>query len=117
MNSKAYSEEMKQKMIEREIKENENLLKSMRKLQRGENVSVKDLDRVKEYMKKQSFSHEQGLNINHLAIGLEEDIDKKKKSVSKNREALKRRRLNQERVRRMRRIHQNEIHQEKELEI
>lgn len=51
MNGKEYSEEMKQKMIEREVKENENLLKSMRKLQRGENVSVKDLDRVKEYIK------------------------------------------------------------------
>lgn len=117
MNSKEYSKEMKQKLIEREVEKNEKTLRSMRKLQRGESVSVSDVERVKEYMITQSFSHDQGLNINYLAIGLEEEVDKKKKSVSKNKEALKRRRLNQERIRRMRRIHQNEKHQEKELDM
>lgn len=117
MNSKNYRDEMKQKQIERELQEKEKVLLSIRKLQEGKNVNVNDLEKVKEYIKVQYSIDKQGIDLNYLAVELNDEVEKKRKEVAKDKDLSRRKRLNQERLKRLRRIHQNEKHKEKELEF
>lgn len=117
MNVKQYSELMKHLSIEKESQEKEDVLKSIRKVQEGKSVSVKDLDVTREYLNKKSLSHDKGLDLNYLTLDLEKEVVDSKENVAKSKQRVKRRGLDLERLRRQRRIYQNETHKGKVMEL
>lgn len=117
MNVKQYSELMKHLSIEKESQEKEDVLKSIRKVQEGKSVSVKDLDVTREYLNKKSLNHDKGLDLNYLTLDLEKDVVDSKENVAKSKQRVKRRGLDLERLRRQRRIYQNETHKGKVMEL
>lgn len=117
MNVKQYSELMKHLSIEKESQEKEDVLKSIRKVQEGKSVSVKDLDVTREYLNKKSLNHDKGLDLNYLTLDLEKEVVDSKENVAKSKQRVKRRGLDLERLRRQRRIYQNETHKGKVMEL
>lgn len=117
MNVKQYSELMKHLSIEKESQEKEDVLKSIRKVQEGKSVSVKDLDVTREYLNKKSLSHDKELDLNYLTLDLEKEVVDSKENVAKSKQRVKRRGLDLERLRRQRRIYQNETHKGKVMEL
>src|SRR5690625_3973146 len=117
MNVKQYSELMKHLSIENDAKEKDDILRAVRNVQEGKNVSVKDLDVTREYINKQSLSNDKGMDLNYLALDLEEQVVHSKEDVKKSKQRVKRRGLDLERLRRQRRIYQNETHKGKVMEL
>lgn len=117
MNVKQYSELMKHLSIEKDAKEKADILRAVRNVQEGKSVSVKDLDVTREYLNKQSLSNDKGMDLNYLALDLEEQVVHSKEDVKKSKQRVKRRGLDLERLRRQRRIYQNETHKGKVMEL
>ena len=117
MNAQQYSELMKHLSKERKVKEKEKLLSALKRVRLGERVSVQDLDRVREYVNLNSLDHTKKMNISHLSIELEQDVYKEKDDVERSKNRLKRKGIDLKRLRRMRRVHQNEYYTENTNEL
>ncbi len=57
MNAKQYTELMKHLSKQKEMKEKEKLLSSVQRVRGGRLVTVEDLDRVREYVNQNTYSH------------------------------------------------------------
>lgn len=115
MNAKQYSELMKHLSKQREVEEKEKLLSSVQRVRDGMMVTVEDLDRVREYLNQNVYSHKKEIDLHHVEASLENDVVKDKNNVKKSKERLKRVGIDLDRIKRFRRIHQYEKHLEKKL--
>lgn len=115
MNAKQYTKLMKHLSKQREMKEKEKLLSSVQRVRDGRVVTVEDLDRVREFVNQNVYSHKKEVDLSHVERNLENDVLEDKNNVKKSKERLKRSGIDLERIKRFRRMQQHEQHLEKKL--
>lgn len=103
MNQKSYNEEFKQQIIEAELEEEQYIVETFQRVLNGKNVTENDLKLV-EKVKSQRKKEGKSVDSKKTLASLEKGLVQKKDAVTKNRKAIKKRRLNRDRLRRQRRL-------------
>lgn len=117
MNHKSYSEEIQQKLLEAELENEQEIIDSFKRVVKGKNITKKDLNIVDRVMSEQSKIGE-ATSIEKTLDSLQKENVAKTEKVNKSRKRLRKKRVDQDRLRKQRHIrHEKKLNQEREMEM